>query len=114
MAAEIDGPCKLRLLEEYVSMYSSRVLIAQEDYTYHKVGVVAHTSGKIVPDMQISYLERDELIRMVNTQKPGVNGAMSLFDRAEESNVPFLLIFPDGDMLATLVRARLTDDPDAE
>ena len=111
----LDGPTKLRLLDEYVAMYASRVLFAhEEEAKFRKVGIVATCTGKIVPDMDVRYLERDEIVKQIDLTQPGVHGAMSLFDRAEEANAPFLLIFSDGDVLATLVRARLADDPDAE
>ena len=100
---------KLRLLDQFVDLYQSRVQIALEEYAprFVKVAVCARCEARIVPDMDITYLDRDALLSAVDTSRSGIGGVMALFDRAPRDEVPFVLIFADGDALCKTVRVVL-------
>ena len=108
-----NAPQKLALLDAFVSMYASRVETARQEYMskFIKVAVVTQVSatGRIVPDMRVEYLERDALLARLNTSQPGVVGAMSMFDRADDGEVPFGLVFDDGDAIFMLIRVELRE-----
>lgn len=107
---------KLALLNAFVEMYSSRIQIAQEEFAprFMKVATVATAAveGRIVPDMNIEYLDRDSFLARVDTNMCGVPGAMSMFDGAEDDEVPFGLIFDDGDTIMMRMRIARVDRHD--
>lgn len=104
---------KFALLDAFVAMYSSRVQVVREDFAkrHIKVATVATVAvdGRIVPDMRIEYLERDQLLRRVHTHMGGVPGAMAMFDGASDEETPIGLIFDDGDALMMRVRVHRLD-----
>lgn len=106
---------KLALLDAFAAMYSSRVQLARERYatSFVRLATVATVPvhGRIVPDMRVEYLQRDEFLSRVDTSLGGVPGAMAMIDGACEEEVPFGLIFDDGDALMMRVTvARLDRD----
>ena len=107
---------KLALLDAFAAMYSSRIQIAREDYgaRYIKVATVATVPihGRIVPDMTVEYLERDQFLNRVNISMGGVPGAMAMIDGADDDEVPFGLIFDDGDTLMMRMRVARLDRHD--
>lgn len=107
------------MLSDFVEMYAARQQIVLEDYKprFVKVAIACNLSDcshvRIEPDMPIQYATREILLSQCNTQLPGVGGAMALFDSADES-IPFCLIYPDGDMLTTLVGKKSLCDSDSD
>lgn len=106
---------KIKLLNDFVAMYSSRVQVAK-DYLkeYIRVATVATVAvrGKIVPDMRVEYLERDQFLARLDTSKGGIAGAMAMIDGASEEELPFGLIFDDGDALMMRMRIHRLDRDD--
>ena len=103
---------KLALLDAFAAMYSSRIQVAQDYAKRHiRVATVATVAvaGRIVPDMRVEYLERDDFLSRVDTLKGGVPGAVAMIDGAEEGEVPFGLIFDDGDALMMRMRIHRLD-----
>lgn len=106
---------KLSLLDGFASMYASRIEGAR-DYASRfikvaTVGTVA-VDGRIVPDMHVEYLEREQFLERVDTRRAGVPGAVSMIDSAVEDEVPFGLIFDDGDALMMKMRVARVDRND--
>tara|TARA_B110000046_G_C12894349_1_gene355756 strand:- start:232 stop:609 length:378 start_codon:yes stop_codon:yes gene_type:complete len=97
---------KIRLLKEFTELYQSRMQIVLEEYApkFEKVAVCTRCAGKIVPDMKIEYLGRDEILARVDKSKSGVPGAMALFDNANREEIPFAVFFDDGDVLVQTMR----------
>jgi hypothetical protein len=106
---------KIKLLNDFVSMYASRIQVAK-DYAKEYIRVATVTTvpihGKIIPDMCVEYLERDEVLARLDTSKGGVSGAMAMIDGASDDEVPFGLIFDDGDALMMRMRIHRLDRED--
>ena len=103
---------KLALLDAFAAMYSSRIQVAQEyAQKYVRVATVATVpvEGRIVPDMNVEYLEREDFLSRVDTRMGGVPGAVAMIDGATDGEVPFGLIFDDGDALMMRMRIHRLD-----
>ena len=109
------GELKIKLLNDFVSMYSSRIQVAK-DYAkeYVRVATVATVPvhGRIVPDMRVEYLERDQMLSRLDTTKGGIAGAMAMIDGASDEELPIGLIFDDGDALMMRMRIHRLDRED--
>tara|TARA_B100000683_G_scaffold237412_1_gene242598 strand:- start:7323 stop:7685 length:363 start_codon:yes stop_codon:yes gene_type:complete len=106
---------KLRVLDAFVDMYAARIQTVSDVYAprHARVAVVVtmpEGATRIVPDMRIEYLEADALLARLDTDKPGVPGAMSMVMNARDGNVPFVVVYADRDALATMVRAHLRSE----
>ena len=103
---------KIKLLNDFVGMYSSRIQVAK-DYAkeFMRVATVATVPvhGKIVPDMRVEYLERDQVLARLDTSKGGIAGAMAMIDGASDDELPIGLIFDDGDALMMRMRIHHLD-----
>jgi len=106
---------KIKLLHDFVDMYSSRVQVAK-DYAKQYIRVATVTTvpvqGKIVPDMLVEYLERDQVLARLDTNKGGIAGAMAMIDGACDDEMPIGLIFDDGDALMMRMRIHRLDRED--
>lgn len=108
---DASGAHKLKLLDDFVSMYACRVQVAIDEFQsrFERVAVVSTVGrhGKIVPDMTMEYMSREQLLARANRSLPGIGGAMALFDRDAEEGIPIGLIFDDGDIILSLVTTRV-------
>ena len=77
-----------KLLQDAVEMYSSRVAIALEQRAKHKrpVGmfVVLGDSPRVVPDLRVLCLDRDQLRARLDMSHPSAEGAVAMVGRDED------------------------------
>ena len=103
-----------KILQDAITMYNSRVAIAIDERAskHRNVGMfVDATKGRIVPDLRVLCLDRDQLMNRVS-QHPSARGALSMFERTEdvgERIVVFGVLLPDGGVLATTLQVHDAD-----
>lgn len=96
-----------KVLEDAIAMYSSRVAIAleQRQQRYRNTGmfVIMGEASRIVPDMQVLCLDREQLLKRIDPGHPTSAGALAMFGRTDESAVVFGVVFADRSVLATVL-----------
>lgn len=98
-----------KVLEDAVAMYSSRVAIAleQRQQRYRNTGmfVIMGEASRIVPDMQVLCLDREQLLNRIDPAHPMSPGALAMFERTgdEDSAVVFGVVFADRSVLTTVL-----------
>ena len=101
-----DHPYKL--LQDAVEMYSPRVAVAIEQRAKHKrpVGmfVVMGDATRVVPDMKVLCLDRDQLMQRLDMSHPSAEGAVAMLGRDEEGQVAFGVLLSDGGAMATTLQ----------
>lgn len=94
-------------LDGFVGMYGSRAKNASDTYGPRctKVCVVARMKKgqRVVPDMKVEFMTREELLTVCRTDSASLSAAMSLFDAAARGEVPVGVVV-DGDPFLTTVR----------
>lgn len=100
-----------KVLQDAVQMYNSRVAIALEERkaTCHNVGMFVDVTkaGRIVPDLPVYCLDREQVLRRAAEGHPSLAGALAMFERtadADECVVVFGVLLPDGGVLATTLQ----------
>lgn len=116
--AEHAAEHPFKVLQDAIAMYQSRVAVALEERRtkYRKVGMFLEMGGasRVVPDMRVLCLDRDQLLERVDRQHPSVSGALAMMDGAaieDASTVPFGVLFADG---GTMVTTLTVHDADRE
>lgn len=107
-----------KILQDALLMYQGRVAIALQERESRCAAVGMFvvmedrtSSTKIVPDMRVLCLDRNELLEKVDRSHPTVGGAISFMDRASlhSEEVPFGVLFKDGGIMATTVQVHDAD-----
>lgn len=105
-----------KILTDAVQMYNSRVAIAIDERRTRRrnVGmfVVVGTAGRIVPDLPVLGLDRDQVMHRVAAGHPALDGALAMFERTldmDEPVVVFGVLLPDGGVLATVLEVHDAD-----
>ena len=109
-----------KILNDAVEMYSSRVAIAIEERRtkYRNVGMFVslgagnRQGGRIVPDLPVYCLDREQVLERVAAGHPSVSGALSMFELTadiDEKIVVFGVLLPDGGVLATTLQVHDAD-----
>ena len=102
-----------KILRDAVEMYHSRVLIAVEERQKRQrnagMFVVVGPAGRIVPDLRVLCLDREQLLNRMQSRHPTLDGALAMFDRtqdAEDRIVVFGVLLPDGGVMCTTLQLR--------
>ena len=107
-----------KVLQDAIAMYSSRVAIAIEEKTQRcrNVGmfVVMGDAPRVVPDMRVLCLDREQVLTRCDAAHPSVAGALAMFERADADDAKggaavFGVLFADGGVLATTLAVHDAD-----
>lgn len=100
-----------KVLHDAVQMYNPRVAIAIErrKATCENVGMFVDVtrSNRIVPDLPVYCLDREQVLRKVKEGHPSLPGALSMFERTSDADdciVVFGVLLPDGGVMATTLQ----------
>lgn len=110
----MHGEHPQKVLQDAVEMYQSRLMIAIEQKAkYRNAGmfVVMNESPRIVPDMRVLCLDREQLLGRLDPAHASVGGAVAMFDRVDEGSAVFGVLFADGGVMATVLQVRKVDRP---
>lgn len=106
------------LLDAFLAMYAPRASLAIDEWRarYRRVAVVVTVphGGRIVPDMHVRLLERDEL-RQAAGDGAGLRGALALMDSVTDGEQACMVVIfsPEAgrtDAIATTVQMHRTVD----
>ena len=103
----------LRLLDDFIGMYSARAGLATEerDRCRRPMGVFVDASaGRIVPDMDVFVADVETLAKRLDRGKAGADAALRMLAGATEDQVALGVVFDDGDCLLALVQIHRTVD----
>ena len=105
-----------KVMQDAVAMYSCRITVALEERTarHRRVGtfvIMSAGATRIVPDMRVVCLTREQLLERVDLNHPSVPGAIALMDGADDALevVPFGVVFPDGGVMVTTMQIHDAD-----
>ena len=104
-----------KILSDAVTMYNSRVAIALEERKTkcRNVGMfVVVSGGRIVPDLPVLCLDREQVLARAAPGHPSLDGALSMFERTadvDERIVVFGVLLPDGGVMATTLQVHDAD-----
>lgn len=97
-------------------MYNSRVVIAieQREQRCRNAGmfvVMPPSATRIVPDMTVLCLDREQVLSRVDAAHPTVGSALAMFDRTDDDSkiVVFGVLFPDGGIMANTLQVHNAD-----
>ena len=99
-----------KILNNAVTMYSGRISVALDERTkrFKPVGLfvlMESQDTRIVPDMKVRCLEKEDLIARCNPRHPTFAGAMAkMSDETDRDAVPFGVIYPDGGVMVTTLK----------
>ena len=102
-----------KILSDAAAMYSARLSVAMEArQKCRNAGmsvVMGEADTRIVPDMRVLCLDRDQLAAKADTSHPTTPGALAMFDRTDETTYPFGVLFQDGSVLAMTIQLHDAD-----
>ena len=103
-----------KILQDAIVMYNSRisVAIAERKERCRNAGmfVIMSESPRIVPDMRVLCLDRDQLLARIDLNHPTSSGALAMYERvSDECEAVFGVIFADGSVLATTLQVHDVD-----
>ena len=99
-----------KILNDAVAMYAGRISIAVDERTkrYKPVGlfvVMESHHTRIVPDMKVRCLEKEDLVARCDPRHPTFAGAMAMMsDESDRDAVPFGVLYPDGGVMMTTLK----------
>lgn len=103
-----------KILRDAVEMYKSRVSVALEENKSkcRNTGmfVVMEERTRIVPDMKVMCLDREQVMQRVTLSHPTVAGTLAMFERTgDQGSVVFGVIFADGGAMSTVLQVHDAD-----
>lgn len=104
-----------KLLQDALEMYNARVSIAVHERRHRRrhCGMFVAVEDKIVPDMRVLCLDREQLLERVDKTHESTRRAIDMFDRAagdglpsdaDSMHIPFGILLPDGGVFMTTVQ----------
>ena len=110
----------MKLLESFLEMYGSRAseVLKLRTTKHVNAALVVDTrqAGRIVPDMELKLMERDEIIAKMSSAR-GVGGVIALLDSCVADQACMAVIFDASgvpDIMATTVQIHKTLDVRAD
>lgn len=116
-AEHMPVAAKYALLNDFLAMYSSRVGAVIQRYRAggEPAILLADALVRVVPDMKLHTLERDDIARQLDTQAPAVRLMLRQFDTLDPKRECVIgLRFARDDVLTHVVRIRVQRAPEGK